>query len=192
MARVILGAVAAALAMFALGFLLYGTPLQRLSHGTLDDNAATAVQQSLATAGLETGTYFVPNPTTSTQTSLYARGPIATIHFNERGYPALDAAALAGGLVLDFLVALLIGAGLIGLDRGGFDRKALARAVILFAIAASAYIHLSEPLLYHHPWARFLYTFVADAAVLALGGWIIARFFLPRAKAEAAPSVQQL
>lgn len=191
MARVILGAVVAALAMFALGFLLYGTPLHRLSHGTLNDNAATAVQQSLATAGLETGTYFVPSAATSTQTALYARGPIATIHFNERGYPATDAMGLAMALVLDFLVALLIGAAMIGLGRGGLEQGALGRAAILFAVAASAYIHLSEPLLYHHPWRRFLYTFVVDAAVLGLGGWIVARFLSTRADAAGEPSVQQ-
>lgn len=191
MARVLLGSVAAAIAMFLLSFIFHATPLERLSRGSLDDNQATVVQQTLARAGLKTGTYYVPSADTATQASLYARGPISTIHYNSRGYAPVDAGALAGGLVLFFLVALLIGAALIGIDRRVPDTRSRVRVAVILAVAGAAFCNLREPFFFHHPWGRFLYLFVADAAVLGVGAYIIARWFLPHAKA-AEPSVEQV
>lgn len=181
MIRVIIGAVPAALAMFVIGFIFFASGLQNIATRSLDDAPAAAVQQSLAANLPGTGTYTVPNPEgSSAQTVMYGKGPIATVHYNMAGYPAMDAGSLLGGLVLNFIVALLIGAALIGIDRRVPDFASRARVVAILAIAAAAYMHLGEPIYYHHDWPHFIYLFVGDAAALVAAGLIIARWFLPR------------
>jgi hypothetical protein len=187
MVRVIIGAVPAALAMFVIGFIFFASGLQNIAMRTLPDTQAAAVQQSLATNLPATGTYSIPNPEeSSAQTVMYGRGPIATIHYNRGGFASMDAGALIGGLVLNFVVALLIGAALIGIDRRVPDFESRARVVGIVAIAASAFTHLGEPIYYHHDWVHFIYLFIADSAALLAAGLIIARWFLPRPAAGVA------
>src|SRR3712207_9191599 len=88
--RAIIGAVAAAIAMFILGFIFFATPLTKLGTGTLDNARAAAVQQSLAANIPSTGTYYVPSADTPEQSTMYSRGPIATISYNTRGYSPAD------------------------------------------------------------------------------------------------------
>ncbi|HWH17456.1 MAG TPA: hypothetical protein VNT77_03835 [Allosphingosinicella sp.] len=186
MGRVIIGSAAAAIAMFIIGFIFYATPLSRMHVGSLDNAQAAAVQQALAANAPASGTYHVPSTDTPEQTVMYGQGPISTIHYNTNGYSVADPGAMIGGLLLDFVVALLLGTALIGIDRRVPDFASRARLVVLFAIAASAYMHLGGPIWYHHDWGHFIYRFIVDALTLAAGGLIIARWFLPRAKAAPA------
>ena len=180
MIRVVIGAVPAALAMFVIGFIFFASGLQNIASRGLDDAHAASVQQSLAANLQGTGTYVVPAPeSSSAQTVMYGKGPIATVHYNAGGFPATDPTSLLSGLVLNFIVALLIGAALIGIDQRNSDFGSRARLVGIFAVAASAYMHLGEPVYYHHDWPHFIYLFVADAAALIAAGLIIARWFLP-------------
>ncbi|HWT13099.1 MAG TPA: hypothetical protein VN231_10135 [Allosphingosinicella sp.] len=184
MARVIIGAIVAAIAMFFIGFIFFATPLAKLGMASIDDGQAAAVQQALAANLPRTGTYSVPGMDTQAQTNMFSRGPIATIHYNTGGFAAMDPASLVKGLVLNFLVALLIGAALIGIDRRVPDLGSRARVAVIVAVAATAYTHLGEPLYWHHDWGHFLYLFIADSAILAAAGIIVA-WFLPRSRAAA-------
>jgi len=183
-ARVIIGAIVAAIAMFFIGFIFFATPLAKLGMASIDDGQAAAVQQALAANLPRTGTYSVPGMDTQAQTNMFSRGPIATIHYNTGGFAAMDPASLVKGLVLNFLVALLIGAALIGIDRRVPDLGSRARVAVIVAVAATAYTHLGEPLYWHHDWGHFLYLFIADSAILAAAGIIVA-WFLPRSRAAA-------
>ena len=186
MGRVIFGAIPAAIAMFLIGFIWYATPLAKLGLASLDNAQAAAVQQSMAANLPGTGTYAVPGVDTAEQTSMFSQGPIATIHYNSGGFAAMDPGALVGGLVFYFVIALLLGLALIGIDRRVPDFPSRAKLVVIFAVAASAFMHLSEPIFYHHDWPHFLYLFVGDALMLSAAGLIIARWFLP--KGESAPA----
>lgn len=186
MARVIIGAAVATIAMFFIGFIFFATPLAKLGMAKIDDGQAAAVQQTLAANLPRTGTYSVPGVDTPAQTNMFSRGPIATIHYNTGGFAATDAASLVKGLVLNFLVALLIGAALIGIDRRVPDLGSRARVAVIIAVAASAYTHLGEPIYWHHDWGHFIYVFIADSIALAAAGIIVA-WFLPRAR-DAAPA----
>lgn len=178
MGRVIIGAAAAAIAMFVIGFIFFATPLAGIGMSELDNARAAAVQQSLAQNIPATGTYSVPGGGTPEQTVMYGQGPIATIHYNSAGYPVADAGALVSGLVLDFVVALIIGTALAGVAGRVPDFGSRARLVVLFSIAAAAYMHLGEPIYYHHDWANAIYLFVGDSVALIAAGLIIARWFL--------------
>lgn len=181
MGRILIGAVAAAIAMFIIGFIFFGSGLQGLASHSLDDQQAAAVQQSLAMNLPETGTYTLPDPNKSNeQTVMYGRGPVATIHYNMKGFAATDSGSLIAGFILDIVTALLIGLALLGIGERAPDFGSRARLVVLFALGAAAYMHLGEPIWYHHDWTHFIYLFVADAAALIAAGLIIARWFLPK------------
>jgi hypothetical protein len=185
MIRVIIGAAVAAVAMLIIGFIFFATPLSRLGMANLDDAQAAAVQQSLAASLPRTGTYSVPGTDTPAQTNMFSQGPIATVHYNTRGFAADDMTALVMGLVFNFIVALLIGAALIGIDRRVPDFGSRARVAVIIAVAAAAFIHLGEPIYWHHDWGHFIYLFIANSLMLAAAGLILA-WFLPRAPAATA------
>ena len=185
MPRVIFGAAVAAIAMFIIGFIFFATPLARLATASIDDNQAAAVQQAMAANLPKTGTYSVPGLDTEAQTNMFSQGPIATIHYNIGGFAATDAGSLVTGLVLNFIVALLIGTALIGIDRRVADFGSRARVGVLIAIAATAFTRLGEPIYRHHDWPHFIYLFIADALALCAAAIILA-WFLPRSR-EAAP-----
>jgi hypothetical protein len=187
MVRVILGAAVAAVVMFIIGFIFFATPLSRLGMAGIDDSQAAAVQQALAANLPRTGTYSIPGMDTQAQTNMFSQGPIATVHYNTGGFAAADPTSLGMGLVMNFIVALLIGAALIGIDRRVPDFGSRARVAVIIAVAASAFIHLGEPIYWHHDWGHFIYLFVADSLMLASAGLVLA-WFLPRAPATSAPA----
>jgi hypothetical protein len=181
MARVLIGSIAGAIVMFVVGFLFFATPLMKLSTSNIGNAEAAALQQSLATNLPSTGTYFVPDAsTTAEQSVMYGQGPIATIHYTTGGYSASDMGVIIGGLILDFATALLMGAALLTIGARVPDFPSRARVVVLFSLAAAAYMHLGEPIWYHHDVANFVYLFIGDAAAMIAGGLVIARWFLPR------------
>ncbi|MDQ8755999.1 hypothetical protein RCO27_07130 [Sphingosinicella sp. LHD-64] len=177
--RVVVGAAAAAVAMFIIGFIFFGTPLAKLGTASLGDTEAAAVQQTLAANLPRTGTYSVPSVDTQAQTNMFSQGPIATVHYNTGGFAAVDSTSLISGLVLNFIVALLIGVALSMIaDRVG-DMGSRVKVALIIAIAAAALHLLGEPIYYHHDWGHFIYTFVADVLMLGAAAVIVA-WFLPR------------
>ena len=179
MIRVIIGSAVASIAMFIFGFIFFASGLENLATRNLEDVPARAVRQTLSANLPGTGTYIVPNPEGSAaQTVMYGQGPVATIHYNTSGFPSADAASMVGGLVLNFIVALLIGTALIGIDRRVPDLASRARVGVLIAVAATAFTHLGEPIYWHHDWPHFIYLFIADAVALSAAAIIIA-WFLP-------------
>jgi hypothetical protein len=181
MVRVILGAAVAAIAMLVVGFLLFATPLNGLGTGNAGNAEAAQLQSALALNLPRTGTYAVPDPNTAEQTVMYGQGPIATVHYNTDGYAAGDPTMIAYGVVLNFITALLIGLGLLGIDRRVPDFASRARLIIPVAIAAAAFIHFGEPIYLHHDWGNALYSFFGNALALAVGGLIVA-WFIPHGR----------
>jgi lipopolysaccharide export LptBFGC system permease protein LptF len=179
--RVIVGAAVAAVAMFIIGFIFFGTPLARLGMASLGDTEAAAVQQALAANLPRTGTYSVPGIDTPAQTNMYSQGPIATIHYNTSGFAGVDSASLISGLVLNFIVALLIGIALSAIaDRVG-DTGSRVKAAATIAVAVSAFNFFCKPIYFHHDWGFAIYMFVAQALMLVVAALILA-WFLPRAR----------
>jgi hypothetical protein len=184
----IIGALVAAVAMFFIGFVFFGPlGLNHIATGSVGDAQAAAIQQSLSANLPNTGTFVVPSPESSPpQTVMYGQGPIATIHYNTAGFAAMDTKALGIGFAFDFLIALLIGIALLGIEGRVPDFGSKARVAMIIAVAGAAYNHLSEPIYYHHDWPHFVYAFVADGLMLAAAGFILAWFLTRRTRAEVA------
>lgn len=180
MLRVIIGAAIAAVVMMLISFLIYMTPLSGIGAGNVPTDQAAQLQQVLASTLQDTGAYRVPDPNTAEQTGLYAQGPVATITYNAKGNANSNVGAMryAYALVLNFLVALAIGAALIGLDRHGNRFGARARLALLFGFAAAAFMHFSRPIWLLGDWSSAVFGFIADGLAIGLGGVIVA-WFIP-------------
>jgi hypothetical protein len=162
----------AAIITFFIGFALHGSGLQSIAYGQIGDGRAAAVQAVLDENLDHAATYIIPDDSSAAQSRMYEQGPIATIHFADRGAPALDPVALVLWVGLAAAVALLIGVGL----RASRGRAGSAVTAVCFAIAAAAYIRLGEPILYHLDWTYFVFHFATDSLVLATIGIVMARW----------------
>ena len=187
MMRVILGAAVAAVAMLVIGFLLFATPLNGIGSSNVGNAEAAQLQSALALNLPATGTYAVPDPDTAEQTVMYGRGPVATIHYNTAGYAAGDPTMILWGLLLNFLAALLIGLGLVGIGPRVTDFASRARLVVPLAVAAAGFMHLSRPLYLHHDWSNAIYGMFGDGLALAVGGLIVA-WFIPHSRRAVGPA----
>lgn len=177
--RALVGGVAAAVVMFILGFIFYATPLYKLGSASLDNSRAAAVQLALAQNVPETGTYFVPSGDTPEQTVMYGRGPIATIHYNTRGFSIADPAIMIGGFVHMLVVSLLMAVGLytLSLHIPGFGER--VRLLVLGVIGAAIFMRLGEPIWFHQDWGHAVYLFLADCVSLIAAGLVILKL-LPK------------
>lgn len=181
MPKMLLGAIAAAVAMFITGFIFYATPLYMIAHGSIDAVQSANIQAALARDLAQTGTYVIPDPGTAQGTVLYGKGPVAMVHYNLSGFPVSDMGAIVQGFIHELIVALILGFALLGIAARVADFGSRARLVVLFSVAAAALIHLGEPIWMHVDWAHAIYVFIADTVMLAVGGLVIARWFLPTA-----------
>ena len=185
--RALVGGIVAAVAMFIIGFIFFATPLYKLGTGTLDNAQAAAVQVALAQNIPETGTYFVPSGDTPEQAVMYGRGPIATVHYNTRGYSVADPAAMVGGFLHMLVVCLLMAVGLytLSLHIPGFGER--VRLLVLGVVGAAVFMRLGEPIWDHQDWGHAIYLFVADSVAMIVAGLVILKL-LPRQGVAAQPT----
>jgi hypothetical protein len=200
MIRLFIGSFAAAIAMFFAGFLYFAGPIAMLGYSEANELQSATVQTALAANLPTTGTYMIPNPATQSGTTLYGRGPIATVNYNSNGFSLESMDALLPGFILYLVVAVLMAGALSQLDRRVPDFRSRAVIVICFSLAASALMTLGNPIWLHYDWSFAIFTFVGDSLMLILGGLILARWFMPTkaevaqtpaAAAQAEPSAQK-
>jgi hypothetical protein len=179
--RALIGAVAAAVAMFIIGFIFFATPIYKLGTGTLDNSRAAAVQQSLASNIPETGTYFVPSADTPEQTVMYGRGPVATVHYNASGFSVADPGVMIGGFVHMLIAALLLAVALYTLSAYVSRFSDQVRIMVLAVLAGTVFTRLGQPIWYHHDWTHAIYLLVVESLSLIVAGFIILKL-LPRTR----------
>lgn len=183
MAKTLFGGLVGGLALYLVGFIFWGTPLSMLAFKTVDDNQGAALQAALAQAltAAGTGTYAIPSSATGQGTVLFGKGPVATIHFNVAGFPVVDSASLLGGLIIALITGLIVAVALGSIAFRITDFATRAKVVILFALAATLYLDLGQPVFNHYGWGYFIYLFVSDFIGLGVAGLVICRWFLPKA-----------
>lgn len=182
MIRIVIGAIAAAIAMFIIGFIFFATPLGNIPVGQIDDEGAAAVQQLLAEhiGAAGPAAYVVPGIVGEAQQRLYIDGPIAMVHYNPNGFALGDPNAMLGGFIQLLIAALLLGFALHALSGHAREFGARMKILILFVLTASVFMHLGNPIWWHQSWSFHSYLFVADLVSLLVGGTIITRWFLPK------------
>jgi hypothetical protein len=163
-----LGSLIAAVVMFFLGFVFFAA-LGGMLYDPLAEETAAAVQAALGSTLPATGTYMVP-----AGEEAFMRGPSAIVQYVAAGGIPAFPMELVTGFVHFLLTALLMGYALKAVG-GDFGRQ--ARVVFWFALAASAFMRLGEPIWLGASWRPALYVFAADAVIIIAGGLVLARWF---------------
>lgn len=182
MAKTLIGGIFAGVALYLIGFIFWGTPLSLLAFKRLEQQPSAALQQALAetltTSG--TGTYAIPATGSAAGDLLFARGPIATVHFNISGFPVVDAGALGSGFLLAIVTGLIIALamGIVGSRITDFAGR--AQVAVLFALGMTLYTDIGQPIFNHFGYGYWIYLFISNFVGLSAAGLIVARWFLPR------------
>lgn len=178
--RAVIGALAGAVAMFAVALLFWASPLSRLAYSSTGEAQSAAVQVALAANLPHTGRYTVPDPSTPGGTTLYGRGPVATVDYNSRGYSVSSGTTMLGGFIQEAVGSLLIALSLLAVSSRVTDFSSRFRLALGLSAAATVTITLSDPIFAHGPWGFAIYNLIACLAMLAASSFVIARWFLPR------------
>jgi hypothetical protein len=193
MIKLFFGSFVAAVAMFLTGFLYFAGPIATAGYTSASETQGASVQSALAANLPATGTYLVPDPSTQSGTTLYGKGPVATVHYNSRGFAADSTEGLLPGFILYLVVAFFMAGALSQLDRRVPDFKSRALIVICFAFASSTLIVLGDPIWLHTDWRHAIYNFIGDVLMLSIAGLILARWFMPtKAELAQAPKPEPL
>jgi hypothetical protein len=189
MIRTIIGGFVGGIIMFLVGYIFWATPLGEIPYLHAGDPQSTAVQlamqQNLGPTG--TGAYIIPNYLTASGAGQYSDGPIATVHFNTQGYSRDDLSMILPGFISAVVAGLLMAFGLAAVGGGGRRFASSARLVVLFSLGITVWVILAQPIFNHFGWRYWIYSYVAESTGLILAGLVIARWFMPAARAEAAP-----
>ena len=109
MKNLVLGALLAAVVLFAWGFVFWGLIP---NSGVKMHPDEAVLQQHLAESIPETGAYYVPYPAGAGDTESMARheaGPIAFLFIRLEGRPLIPVSTMIGGFLHMLITALLIG-----------------------------------------------------------------------------------
>lgn len=181
MVKLFIGCFASAFAMFIAGFLYFAGPLSMMAYSNTSEVQSASVQAALGANLPDTGTYIVPNPSTPEGTTMYGKGPIATVHYNSKGYPLDSMDGMAWGFALYLATAALMAGALSQLGSRVPDFRSRATIIVLFAIAMPGVIILSDPIFMHQDWTYAIFSFVGSVFILSVGGLVLARWFMPSA-----------
>jgi hypothetical protein len=181
MVRTLIGGLVGGIIIFVIGFIFWATPLGEIAYSTASDaqNAAvqTALAQNLTPSG--TGAYIIPAHQSAQGAVLYAQGPVATVHFNTRGYSPDDMSMILPGFIVSVVAGLLMAFGLAAVGGGGRAFAQVARLVVCFSLAFTVWEFLGSPIFNHYGWGYWIYAFVAESVSFIVAGLVIARWFLP-------------
>ena len=162
------GAIAAAVVMFLLGYVFFDL-LHDMMLSPLDAATATAIQGALGANLTEAGTYMIPSTPEA-----WMAGPGAMVMYTPAGGAPSMGMAMGMGFLHFLISAFLIGLALKGV---GGDEARRMRAAVMFGIAAAFFMHLGDPVWYGYGWKASLFVFVADGVMFIVGGLILAKWF---------------
>lgn len=188
MVRTLIGGLVGGIIIFVLGYIFWATPLGDMPYSKATDAQYAAVQTALAQNLTQsgTGTYIVPGHQNAQGAVLYAQGPIATVHFNTRGFSPDDMSMILPGFIVALVTGLLMAFGLAAVGGGGRSYGSVARLVVCFSLAFTVWEFLGSPIFNHYGWGYWIYVFFAESVSLIVAGLVIARWFLPHYHAASA------
>jgi hypothetical protein len=190
MIRTVIGGLVAGVILFLVGFIFWATPLGEFAYKNAPDAQGADLQLALARNLTETGTgaYVIPNHNSAEGAANYARGPVAIVHYNTAGFSPDDMSMILPGFLLALGSGLLMAFGLAAVGGGGRSFAGTATLVVLYSTGFTVWTYLAHPVFNHFGWGYWVYAFIAQTTGLILAGLVLARWFLPPARASEAPS----
>jgi len=187
LARVTVGSLLAAVALFLWGWVFWGIlPFSKTMVRPIPNGAT--VTKTLKENIPETGVYFYPimpeNATSESEQKAFQeahlQGPLVQLYYHKEGVDPLTPAMMGSGFLHYWVSALLLGS-LLALaapslscywSRMGF--------VFLTGLFAAFAIDLSSAIWFHHPWDYQLFAFGFDVSNWLLAGVILAAVVKPK------------
>ena len=162
MKNLALGALLAAVVLFAWGFVFWGLIPTPGMHMHPDQ---AALQQYLSESIPETGAYYVPYPAGADDAEAVARheaGPLAFLFIRMQGESMMPPSMMIGGFIHMLITALLIGMLLRMLLPSLPTWRNRVLFVVLAGIAAAFWSDLAWPIWWRTPWTFFVWMAVYD------------------------------
>lgn len=195
MIRLILGAVLAAVVLFAWGFVFWaasGVIYQFMHRLDNEEDVALALQKTDPASG----TYLIPFPDRAAvdgsdkekAADLKARhikGPVVEIIYRKEGLDPLSSQEMVMGFC-HFLAAALLAGVLLVMSQPGLPRYWM-RVLFVTVLGAFATVAVSfaGPVWFHHPWPAVLYTSAYQLVGWLLAGLVMALVIRPAKATEA-------
>src|SRR3712207_5773207 len=101
---------------------------------------------------------------------MYSQGPVATVHYNSRGFAVASPDAMIAGFVHMLVVTVLMALGLYRLSRSVTVFADQLWLLGLGVVGATIFIRLGQPIWYHQDWPYAIYSFIADTISLGVAG----------------------
>lgn len=179
MGRLLVGSIIAAVAMFLIGFVFFGTPLFSNAYKTAPFETQVAVQDALK-ALPASGTYFVPMGEDEAAMAAHRAGPTAMLRVNLQGSEMMDPMAMVKGFVHMVVSAFLLGLLLLRVAPKIWSFGERMGIVVAASLAVVVFSRLGEPIWFGADWPFTLYVAVAEVISLIVAGFILAKWFLPK------------
>lgn len=179
MGRLLVGSFVAAVAMFLIGFVFFGTPLFSNAYKTAPFETQVAVQEALK-ALPASGTYFVPMGEDEAAMAAHRAGPTAMLRVNLQGSEMMDPMAMVKGFVHMVVSAFLLGLLLLRVAPKIWNFGERMAVVVVASLAVVVFVRLGEPIWFGADWPFTLYVAVAEVISLIVAGFILAKWFLPK------------
>ncbi len=179
MGRVLIGSLVAAVAMFLIGFVFYGTPLFSNAYKTAPFETQMTVQQALK-ALPASGTYFIPMGEGEEAMAAHRAGPTAMLRVSLQGSEMMDPMAMVKGFVHMVVSAFLLGLLLLRIAPKMWNFGERMAVVVAASLAVVVFTRLGEPIWFRADWPFTLYVAITDMISLTVAGFILAKWFLPK------------
>ncbi|WP_374597536.1 hypothetical protein [Sphingosinicella sp.] len=179
MGRLLVGSLVAAVAMFLIGFVFFGTPLFSNAYKTAPFETQVAVQEALK-ALPASGTYFIPMGEDEAAMAAHRAGPTAMLRVNLQGSEMMDPMVMVKGFVHMVVSAFLLGLLLLRVAPKIWNFGERMGIVVAASLAVVVFSRLGEPIWFGADWPFTLYVAVTDLISLVVAGFILAKWFLPK------------
>ena len=177
-----LGVVLAAVAMFMWGFVYWALGIvDGFAHMT--PQAETAISQTLKANLTADGTYMVPDLNNGSAEDVGARmgvGPFAQIYHQSAGALMGDPAVLLKGFVHMLITAALLAFTLRMIAPSTPEYLDRLTVMALVGFTAAFFMHLGDPIWWHHDWLNAFVLFFYDFVAYVLAGAVLAYFIAPQ------------
>lgn len=172
MKRTLASGLAAGALIYATGFLAFGTPLYWLGASVAPPSRIAALQDAIARELGPTGTgaYDIPNPKQPETAGRLARGPVATVFFEQSGLGRPAANSVVGGIIICTLTGVGLAVALRLLTGLPLGRRLLATATFIGTF--TLYRDLGQPVFNAYGWRYFVVLFAQDTLALTLASLI--------------------
>jgi hypothetical protein len=175
MKRLVIGIIAAWLAMFFWGSLYWATtklPYSAWKSAPDDLRAGQALKEQFP----ESGTYYVPSmshPTDKLE-KLMKQGPVGFVHINREGRPMMDPSIMGMGAAHNLVVVILLAILLTQARLGSWGAR--ARFVSVVAVAAAIMVDFGDAIWWGTSWGWKLATAGYTVSSMTVAGLVLAKF----------------